>query len=93
MATEDRQVDPATLEMSMIRFFRERNGDFLAVDTGTNRYYLDNLGQDAFEGRATAIAGLVGSVCTTCISREYLKTCKQMSKAKMPSVWLKAIGL
>jgi hypothetical protein len=39
MATEDRQVDPATLEISMIRFFRERNGDFLAVDTGTNRYY------------------------------------------------------
>jgi hypothetical protein len=45
------------------------NGDFLAVDTTTNRYYRENFGQDHFEGRATAIAGLVGSVCTTGISR------------------------
>jgi hypothetical protein len=57
----------------MIRFFRENNGDFLAVDTATNRYYIETFGQDHFEGRATAIEGLVGSVCTTAVSRAYLR--------------------
>jgi hypothetical protein len=49
----------------MIFFFQERNGDFLAIDTSTNHYYLDHFGHDHFEGRATAIPGLVGSVCTS----------------------------
>jgi hypothetical protein len=78
----------------MVRFFKERNGDYLAVETGTNRYCLDTLGRDEFEGRAAAIPGLVGSVCTTGISRAYLKThCNRVPKANVPSAWLKAIGL
>jgi hypothetical protein len=84
----------ATLEKRMVRFFRESNGDYLAVETSTNGYYLDTFGQDLFEGRATAIAGLIGSVCTTGISREFLRTnCKPVAKNKVPSEWLKAIGL
>jgi hypothetical protein len=78
----------------MILFFQERNGDFLAIDTGTNRYCLDHFGQDHFEGRATAIAGLVGSVCTTGISRGFLKAqCRRVARAKVPADWRKAIGL
>ncbi len=78
----------------MIRFFQEGNGDFLAIDAGTNRYYLDHFGLDHFEGRATAIAGLVGSVCTTGISRAYLKAkCRRVARAKVPADWRKAIGL
>ncbi len=78
----------------MILFFREENGDFLAIDTGTNRYYLDHFGQDHFEGRATAIAGLVGSVCTTVVSRDFLKTnCRRVSRAAVPADWRKVIGL
>jgi hypothetical protein len=78
----------------MIAYFRESKGDFLAVDTATNRYYRENFGQDHFEGRATAIAGLVGSVCTTGISRVFLwRNCKRVAKCKVPGEWLRAIGL
>jgi hypothetical protein len=77
----------------MILFYRENTGDFLAIDTDTNRYYLDILAKDHFEGRATAIAGLVGSVCTTGISRGYLRTnCKRVPRAKVPVEWRRAIG-
>jgi len=78
----------------MICFFREHNGDYLAIDTSTNAYYLDNFGKDHFEGRATAIEALVGSVCTTGISREFLRTkCKRVAKGKVPDEWRKAIGI
>jgi hypothetical protein len=78
----------------MIGYYQECNGDFLAVDTATNRYHRENFGQDNFEGRATAIAGLVGSVCTTGISREFLRrNCRRVVRGKVPGEWLRAIGL
>jgi hypothetical protein len=78
----------------MIAYYQESNGDFLAIDTSTNRYYRENVVEDSFEGRATAIAGLVGSVCTTGISREFLRmNCKRVAKSKVPGEWLRAIGL
>jgi hypothetical protein len=78
----------------MILFYRERNGDFLAIDTATNGYYRQALGRDHFEGRAAAVAGLVGSVCTTGISREYLaENCKRVAKDEVPAEWRRAIGL
>ena len=44
--------------------------------------------------RATAIAGLVSSVCTTGVSREFLRrNCKRVGKAKVPSEWRRAIGI
>jgi len=78
----------------MIVFYRERaSGDFLTIDTATNRYYLDNYGQDHFEGRATAIEGQVGSVCTCGVSREFLHArCRRIAKRKVPREWQKAIG-
>lgn len=77
----------------MISYYQKHNGDFLAIDTDTNRYYLDVLGQDHFEGRATAIAGLVGSVCTTGISREFLRhNCKRVARWNVPVEWRRAIG-
>ena len=77
----------------MIAYYREDNGDYLAIDTSTNAYHLDVLGKDHFEGRATAIAGLVGSVCTTGISREYLRrNCERVARAKVPAEWRGAIG-
>ena len=78
----------------MILFFREDNGDFLAIETTTRNYYLSTFGRDEYEGRATALAGLVGSVCTTGISRDFLKgNCKRVARAHVPSDWLKAIGM
>ena len=77
----------------MTLYYREKNGDFLAIDTDTNGYYRQVFGQDHFEGRAAAIAGLVGSVCTTGISREYLRAnCKGVAKATVPAEWRRAIG-
>jgi hypothetical protein len=77
----------------MILYYREKNGGYLAIDTATNRYYLRNFGRDHFEGRAAAIPGLVGSACTTGVSREYLRRhCKRVPRRSVPVGW-KAIGL
>ena len=77
----------------MIVYFRENNGDYLAIETDTNSYYVRNFAKDYFEGRATAIENLVGSVCTTSISREFLTACcKRIAKAKVPAEWCEAIG-
>lgn len=77
----------------MILFYREDNGDYLAIDSVSNRYFLEIFGKDQFEGRATAIAGLVGSVCTCGISRQFLRArCEKVSKASVPTDWAKAIG-
>jgi len=77
----------------MIVYFQENNGDFLAIDTTTNSYHLRTFRKDRFEGRATAIQGLLGSVCTTGISREFLAVnCTKMAKWNVPAAWLKAIG-
>ena len=43
----------------MILLYRERNGDYLAIETTTNGFYQQIYSQDHFVGRATAIAGLV----------------------------------
>lgn len=78
----------------MIRYYRERDGDYLAIETSTNEYYWRCFGKDHFEGRATAIAGQVGSVCTTAVSREFLRReCKRVARSNVPSEWLKYIGL
>lgn len=78
----------------MVRYYQERNGDYLAIDAGTNLYHRENFGQDSFEGRATAVAGLVGSVCTTGISMEFLRlNCKRVARSKVPGQWLTAIAL
>jgi hypothetical protein len=77
----------------MIRFYREQNGDYLAIDTSTNRYYLHLFGKDHFEGRVTAIESLITSVCTTAISRDFVRSnCKRVPKARVPTDWLQAIG-
>lgn len=78
----------------MIQYYQESNGDYLAIETSTNSYYIRNFGKDHFEARATAIEGQVGSVCTTAVSREFLRTnCKRIARAKVPAEWCKAIGL
>lgn len=79
----------------MILFYREQDtGDYLAIDTDTNVYHRQVLYKDHFEGRATAVAGQVGSVCTTGISREFLrKNCKRVAKANVPANWRRAIEL
>lgn len=77
----------------MIQFYRESSGDYLAIDTTTNRFYLTAYGKDQFEGRATALEGVVSSVCTTGISREFLRLrCRKVARPRVPAEWKKAIG-
>ncbi len=78
----------------MIRYYRESNGDYLAIDAATNGYYRRVLGWDQFEGRAAAVAGLAGSVCTTGVSREYLRECcTRVAGDGVPATWRRAIGI
>ena len=66
----------------------------MSADTTSRSYYLATLGRDEYEGRATAIAGVVGSVCTTGISRAYLQAqCRRVPRAAVPADWREAIGL
>jgi hypothetical protein len=70
----------------MILYYQEGDGDYVAVES-------ESHGREQFEGRATAIAGLASSVCTTAISREFLRrSCKRVGKARVPAAWRKAIG-
>lgn len=72
-------------------FYREANGDYLAVETET----ADRAGRMAlrYEGRASAIEGLPSSVCTTGIWAGYLaKCCETVERADVPDEWIKAIG-
>jgi len=72
----------------MILFYRERgSGDFLAIDTATNRYYVDTFSEDHFEARATAIERQVGSVCASGVSGEFLKIhCEKVARRPSPGV-------
>jgi hypothetical protein len=42
----------------MILYYREDNGDFLAIDTATNRHYLGSFGKDYFGGKLQPLRGL-----------------------------------
>lgn len=73
-----------------LKFYREdESGDYLAIDPSTNQYYLDNLHEDCFEARATAIANDASSVCTTSISRAFLQCeATEVSRSQVPAEWL-----
>jgi transposase len=73
-----------------MKYYRERNGDYLSIDPSTNDYYKQNLGKDHFEGRASAIAGDPSSVCTTGVGRDFLaKKCKEVPRDQVPPEWLR----
>ena len=69
-------------------YYREPNGDYLAVDNSTAAYY-QRLGKNQLEGRASAVAGSVSSVCTTGVGLAFLETCKRVKRAEVPKEWLK----
>ena len=71
-----------------MHYYREPNGDYLAVNPSTKNYYV-GIGQPNIrEGRATAIAGLVESVCTTGVSLDFLAECTRIKRADVPKEWL-----
>lgn len=68
------------------RYYRESNGDYIAVDLSTANYYKQ-LGKSQLEGRASAIAGRPSSVCTVALSLEFLKTCTPVEASDVPAEW------
>jgi hypothetical protein len=77
----------------MTRYYREPNGDYLAI-WYDNGFRLDRDGkgyQKIFDGRATALAGLVGSVCSTGIGERFRRRCKRVERSDVPHEWLRAI--
>ena len=76
----------------MVYYRETESGDYLAIDPASNGYHR-LLGRDHFDGRAAAIAGQAGSVCSTGVSREYLRTCcTRVAEAGVPTAWRRAIG-
>jgi hypothetical protein len=74
-----------------VRYFRHtESGDYLAIRP--HLWRRDNDGQKVFDGRATAIAGLVTSVCSCTIGETYLEECEPVEKDAVPKAWLDAIG-
>jgi hypothetical protein len=74
-------------------YYKEDNGDYLAVDPTTLSYYTTNFGRLEYEGRGSAIHGQAGSVQTTVVSKAYLEEhCTRIRKRDVPKDWLKYIG-
>jgi hypothetical protein len=66
-----------------IAFYREANGDYLSIDI--RLYSEDVTGQRFFDGRAAAIEGLPGSVCTCCIGTRFIKEkCQRVRRKNVP---------
>jgi hypothetical protein len=70
-------------------YYRERDGDYLSVSPAHVR--RDEFGQQIYDGRATALAGLPASVCTTGIGEQFLAQCDRISRRHDPRQWLTAL--
>ena len=74
-----------------MKFYRERNGDYLRIDPKSAVYYR-KIGQPRIrEGRATCIAGNINSVNTTGISTLFLKGCRKVRREDVPQEWLRSL--
>jgi hypothetical protein len=85
---------PRGIEADGLKYYQEQDkaGDYLSIDPGTLDYYLKTQGKALFEARATAIHGLVSSVCTTAVSITFLqKKCHRVRKADVPKEWLEVL--
>jgi hypothetical protein len=89
-----KQFRPRGIEADGLKYYQEqdRHGDYLSIDPESAGYYR-SIGQPGkFEGRATAIAGLRSSVCTTTISLDFLRTkCHRVAKKDIPAEWLEVL--
>lgn len=68
-----------------ILYYREPNGNYLTVFKCFWRYE----GCFFFVASVAAIAGHVGSVCTSAVSDEYLATCTEVACQDVPDEWFK----
>jgi len=81
---------PRGIEEDGLKYYQEqgRHGDYLSVDPQSAGYYR----YDTLEARATAISGVVSSVCTTSVDLNFLRTkCHRVRKADIPANWLERL--
>ena len=72
-----------------LRFYQEKeSGDYLVADETTAEYYKSIGRPGELEGRATAIAGELGSVQSTGMSWAFLRKCRRVSRKDVPRKWL-----
>lgn len=76
-----------------MRYYQEQNGDFLAINPESRKYYRQTFGIDAYEGRAVNIEGLPESMATTSIDLEYLSRCVGKRRRDVPAGWLKRLNM
>lgn len=71
----------------MIKLYREPTGDYLAMETDSIAYY-ERVGRPHMRDCiATAIKGLMTSVCSTSADVRFLKRCKRVSFDEVPLLW------
>ena len=77
----------------MIKFYKEKNGDYLCIDSETWKHYkrIYPNRERIYEGRATCIEGNHKSVNTTSISSGHLKKCKRIEREKIPENWISVL--
>lgn len=86
---------PRGVEADGLKYYQEQDktGDYLSIDPTTLDYYIRTQGKAMFEARATAIAGLRESVCTTSVHIDWLRGhCHRVRKADIPAEWLEVLG-
>lgn len=71
-----------------MRYYKEKNGDFLCIEPSTKKYYQRIYHRNEFEGRACTIENLPSSICTTGILEDYLKECTRVYKKNVPKEYL-----
>lgn len=69
----------------MIRYYKEKDGDYLLVNFGSK---WKSEGRMFFDARASAIPNDPSSVCTCSVDIDYLKECKKVLKRDVPKEWI-----
>jgi hypothetical protein len=91
-AQVDKKTADAEPPYTPMKYYQEPSGDYLSVDPDTASYYVKIGRPGDLEGRATAIEGQIGSVCTTAMDEGFLNTCKEVPREQVPAEWLFAFG-
>lgn len=73
-----------------LEYYKEIDtGDYLCVDVKSIDIYIKELGKFQYEGRATAIANMPTSICTTTMSKGFIeKDCVKVKKSEVPAEYL-----
>lgn len=75
-----------------LEYYRDPDGDYLAVNKAACVNPWDCRGFRQFEGRAACIRGKPETVNTTCIAALFLARCTRIRKRDVPPAWQERIS-